>query len=113
VSYACTSLCVRVRAFRVFPLFRPFAQLRSAHGADTAWTAPVSPETLMCPGLYGVSGLLRQHFSKGADLSRHSRIDLKRVQREFHHRPRAALNAASPTEIFTALRTFTTVPMEE
>jgi transposase, IS30 family len=57
------------------------------------------------------NGLLRQYFPKGKDLSRHSRIDLARVELELNHRPRAVLDDRTPAEIFTQLLTSTTVPM--
>ena len=57
------------------------------------------------------NGRLRQYLPKGTDLSRHSRVDLARVERELNRRPRAVLDDRSPTQIFTQFLTSTTVPL--
>jgi transposase, IS30 family len=57
------------------------------------------------------NGLLRQYFPKGTDLSRHTRVDLARVELELNNRPRAILNDRTPADIFTRLLTSETVPV--
>lgn len=57
------------------------------------------------------NGLLRQYFPKGSDLSRHSLLDLARVECELNNRPRAVLDDRTPAEVFAQLLTSTTVPM--
>jgi IS30 family transposase len=57
------------------------------------------------------NGLLRQYFPKGTDLSRHTRVDLVRVELELNHRPRAILDDRTPADIFTRLLTSKTVPV--
>ncbi len=57
------------------------------------------------------NGLLRQYFPKGTDLSRHTRVDLARIELELNHRPRAILEDRTPADIFTQLLTSKTVPV--
>ena len=51
------------------------------------------------------NGFLRQYFPKGIDLSRHTRVDLVRVELELNHRPRVILDDRTPADIFTRLLT--------
>jgi IS30 family transposase len=57
------------------------------------------------------NGLLRQCFPKGTDLSRHTRVELARVEIELNNRPRAILNDRTPADIFTRLLTSEKVPV--
>jgi len=49
------------------------------------------------------NGLLRQYFPKGTDFSKIPAQEIKRVQRQFNDRPRAALDYRKPHEVFTKL----------
>jgi len=49
------------------------------------------------------NGLLRQYFPKSTDLSRHSRSELARVERELNNRPRMTLAGRSPADLFEPL----------
>jgi len=49
------------------------------------------------------NGLLRQYFPKSTDLSRHSRSELTRVERELNNRPRMTLAGRSPADLFEPL----------
>lgn len=58
------------------------------------WERPTNENT---------NGLLRDYFPKGTDLSIHSKIYLKKVQRELNERPRKVLNVRSPSEVFNEM----------
>ena len=49
------------------------------------------------------NGLLRQYFPKSTDLSRHSPVDLERVEEELNERPRMTLGDRTPAEVFASL----------
>lgn len=49
------------------------------------------------------NGLLRQYFPKGTDFSKIPTREIRRVQRQFNDRPRAALNYHKPHEVFNRL----------
>lgn len=49
------------------------------------------------------NGLLRQYFPKGTDFSKIPTREIRRVQRQFNDRPRAALNFHKPHEVFNRL----------
>lgn len=49
------------------------------------------------------NGLLRQYFPKGTDFSKIPTREIRRVQRQFNDRPRAALNFHKPHEVFNKL----------
>lgn len=49
------------------------------------------------------NGLLRQYFPKGTDFSKIPTREIRRVQRQFNNRPRAALNFYKPHKVFNRL----------
>lgn len=49
------------------------------------------------------SGLLRDYFPKGTDLSIHPPEHLLAVENEFNNRPRRILSDRAPAELFAAL----------
>jgi IS30 family transposase len=49
------------------------------------------------------NGLLRQYMPKSTDLSKHSAVDLARIQRSLNGRPRKTLGYMKPSEKFAEL----------
>jgi IS30 family transposase len=47
--------------------------------------------------------LLRQYFPKGTEFDKVSAREIKRVQRELNHRPRAVLHWKKPIEVINHL----------
>jgi len=54
------------------------------------------------------NGLLRQYLPKGTDLSKHSSLELKRIQRSLNNRPRKTLDYMTPSEAYTQIVAATT-----
>jgi IS30 family transposase len=75
--------------------------IRQATGMDVFFCDPGSP--WQRPSNENTNGLLRQHFPKGTDLSRHSAADLRRVEKELNNRPRKSLDGRTPTEVVAEL----------
>ena len=49
------------------------------------------------------NGLLRKYMPKSTDLSRHSKVDLQRIQLSLNERPRKTLGYMTPLEKLTEL----------
>ncbi len=70
-------------------------------GVKVYFCDPCSP--WQRPSNENTNGLLRNYFPRSTDLSVHSREDLRRVEHELNHRPRAILGHRPPTDLFAAL----------
>ena len=75
------------------------AQLRIDAGVAIFFCDPLSPWQRATNE--NTSGLLRQYFPKGTDLSKHSRGDLAAVAVAINGRPRKTLGWKTPAEVLT------------